>query len=434
MGEFLILFFMVAGFAPSAFAVCCNPGGQPVPAFNTPGKCKRPHVWISGNSCNPPAGCCKSISGDNGRNETSFKDLNALIRFSCDPENLKLPPAEFRELLAKKGADRLLKDNGPKGLNAKKFQESLFYFNEQNSLIPSRYQSPPPESWSLLPSTSDQTCRFRAPPGSTDPIREVRFDQTRFLGVIHLAGIKNTAERDRARTRMEEDAFSAGTDAVIIEGREAGQPLGCEGVLRDAFTTDSKIASESTLMIKKAFFGKVAIIPGDNQFPDPEDRKYFPTEADYQKARQDMIFMDILSRYQGILRNPSAGADPLEEAIRVSCQIRNYQPAPDVILFHAQYAKLNGRALPKDPKEIQRDIEPASMITQPGRTPLGTNLLKDEVEPFRNQSILRVIQTIQTHSKHPTVVFGSGHLAVIGPTIESKSKRTIQIDSKNGCK
>lgn len=76
------------------------------------------------------------------------------------------------------------------------------------------------------------------------------------------------------------------------------------------------------------------------------------------------------------------------EAIRVSCQIRKY--------------------------------EPASLIHQPGRTPLGTNLLKDEVEPFRNQSILRTIQLSQEHYQRPTVVFGSGHLAVIGPTLEAK--------------
>jgi len=364
---------------------------------------------------------------------TPFQDLNELIRFSCDAENLKLPPAEFRELLAKKGADRLLQDNGPKGLNTKKFQESLFYFNEQNSLIPSRFRSPPDDAWILSTPTREQTCKFRSPPDETSPIREVRFDNTRFLGVTHLAGIQDLSKKDWARQQMERDAFSSGTDAVIIEGREMGQSLDCGGVLRDAFTADSAIASESTLMIKKAFFSKVAIIPGDNQFPDPEDRKFFPSEAAFQKARQDMIFMDILSRYQGMLRKSPPVADPLGEAIRVSCQIRNFEPATDRIMFYAQYAKLNGRALPKDPNEIQRDIEPASMITQPGRTPLGTNLLKEEIEPFRNQSILNTIQASQTHYKRPAVVFGSGHLAVIGPTLESKSKRTIQMDSKNSC-
>jgi hypothetical protein len=65
MGKWLVMFSMFLSFAPSAFAVCCNPGGQPVPAFNTALKCKLPLVWISGNSCNPPAGCCKSISGNN---------------------------------------------------------------------------------------------------------------------------------------------------------------------------------------------------------------------------------------------------------------------------------------------------------------------------------------------------------------------------------
>jgi hypothetical protein len=365
--------------------------------------------------------------------QASFNDLNELFAFSCDPENLKLPPAEFRELLSKKGADKLLKENGPKGLGVRKFQESLFFFNEQNSLISSRFQASPAEPWNLSPSTPDQTCRFRAPPGSSESVRQVRFDQTRFLGVKHLSGMQEPSERDQARTQMEKDAFSSGTDAVIIEGREMGQPLGCEGVLRDAFTADSAIASVSTLMIKKAFFANVAIIPGDNQFPDPEDRKFFPSEAAFQKARRDMIFMDILSRYQGMLRKSPPIADPLGEAIRVSCQIRKYEPAPDLIIFNAQYARLNGRALPKDPREIQRDIEPASLIHQPGRTPLGTNLLKDEVEPFRNQSILRTIQLSQEHYQRPTVVFGSGHLAVIGPTLESKSKRTIQLDSKNSC-
>ncbi len=364
---------------------------------------------------------------------TPFQDLNELIRFSCDAENLKLPPAEFRELMARKGADKLLKENGPRGLNSKKFQESLFYFNEQNSQIPSRFRDAPDEAWTLSTPTREQTCKFRSPPGDTSPVRQVRFDQTRFLGVKHLSGMQEPSERDQARTQMEKDAFSSGTDAVIIEGREMGQPLGCEGVLRDAFTADSAIASESTLMIKKAFFAKVAIIPGDNQFPDPEDRKFFPSEAAFQKARRDMIFMDILSRYQGMLRKDPPVVDPLGEAIRVSCQIRNYEPAPDLIIFNAQYARLNGRALPKDPREIQRDIEPASLIHQPGRTPRGTNLLKDEVEPFRNQSILNTIQTIQSYYQRPTVVFGSGHLAVIGPTLESKSKRTIHLDSTSGC-
>ncbi len=59
----LTLMFMGMVLGADAMAVCCNPGGQPVPAFNIPAKCKKPHVWVVGNSCNPPAGCCKSISG-----------------------------------------------------------------------------------------------------------------------------------------------------------------------------------------------------------------------------------------------------------------------------------------------------------------------------------------------------------------------------------
>ncbi len=363
-----------------------------------------------------------------------FQDLQDLIRFSCDPENLKLPASEFREILAKKGARSLLEEHGPKGLSVKKFQESLFFFQEQNRLIPERYRSDPSEPWVLASSTAEQTCRFRAPAGSSELVREVRFDQTRFLGVSHLAGIKDPTELDIARSQMEEEVLTAGTDAVLIEGREMGQPLGCEGVLKDAFTPDASIQSESTLTIKMAFFSKVAIIPADNQFPDPEDRRYFPDEASYQKARSEMIFMDILSRYQGMLRKKDRPADPLAEAIKVSCQIRKYEPVPDANLFKGKYTLLNGRSLPSDPKEIQRDIEPASMIQDPKRPVLGTNTLKDEIEPFRNQSILKAIQVSQSHYKSPTVVFGSGHLAVIGPTLESKSKQTIQIEARNGCK
>ncbi len=61
------LFIVLSLFIVSntVFAVCCNPGGQSIPAFNTQAKCKSPHVWIFGNSCNPPSGCCKSISGNN---------------------------------------------------------------------------------------------------------------------------------------------------------------------------------------------------------------------------------------------------------------------------------------------------------------------------------------------------------------------------------
>lgn len=107
--------------------------------------------------------------------------------------------------MARKGADKLLKENGPRGLNSKKFQESQFYFNEQNSQIPSRFRDAPDDAWTLSTPTREQTCKFRSPPGDNSPVRQVRFDQTRFFGVKHLSGMQEPSERDQARTQMEKD-------------------------------------------------------------------------------------------------------------------------------------------------------------------------------------------------------------------------------------
>lgn len=374
--------------------------------------------------------CPKEMSA---RKQPNSGGLEEMFRVSCQwaESDPPLSPREFQKKMKERGWDRLVESLSPEKGGVKRFQQNLYFFVRENRRVAERMKAPPNQTWKLNV-TETPACKYAPKAGTNELIQEVRFDESRFLGMKHFYKL-DPEQLKQAQKDLEKRAFSGMTDAVIIEGREAGEPLDCAGVLRDAFTKREDMKSESTFLIQRAFFKQAAIIPGDNQYPSAADLAAFPPEqypglygegATLASLQKDAIFMSILNRYAS---PDSAG---LEAEIETVCRNRGVDPCVTSEWFETRYKELNGRPLPKDATTLAQDVRPIAGST-PGGSLQGTNRLKDRLDLMRNQSLLSAIQTGRELYRRPVTVYGSGHLSDVGSELEQHSKKVTNIDLKS---
>jgi hypothetical protein len=374
--------------------------------------------------------CAREASA---RTKPNPGNLEEMFRVSCQwaESDPPLSPREFQKKMKERGWDQLVESLSPEKGGVKRFQQNLYFFVRENRRVAERMKAPRDQTWKLNVSEGP-ACKYAPKAGTNELIQEVRFDESRFLGMKHFYKL-DPEQLKQAQKDLEKRTFSGGTDAVIIEGREAGEPLDCAGVLRDAFTKREEMKSESSFLIQRAFFKQAAIIPGDNQYPSAADLAAFPPEkypglygegATLASLQKDALFMSILNRYAS---PDSAG---LEAEIAIVCRNRGVDPCVTSGWFETRYQELNGRPLPKDAATLAQDVRPLAGST-PGGSLQGTNRLKDRLDLMRNQSLLAAIQTGRDLYRRPVTVYGSGHLSDVGSELEQHSKKVKNIDLKS---
>jgi len=85
--------------------------------------------------------------------------------------------------------------------------------------------------------------------------------------------------------------------------------------------------------------------------------------------------------------------------------------------------------LPTDSQTIYEDFTPAVF----SKKPRGTNQLVDHQFWLRNQSLLTAIQIANSTYQHPAIIFGSGHLTILGPELETHVKTVKNVNFKSKC-
>lgn len=80
-----------------------------------------------------------------------------------------------------------------------------------------------------------------------------------------------------------------------------------------------------------------------------------------------------------------------------------------------------------DPKVIYQDITPSIYLAKP----LGSNLVVDIHEDLRNRSLLKAIQVSSSVYKKPLALFGHGHLAVLGSSLDEHNLAQIETASES---
>ncbi|NDG85096.1 MAG: hypothetical protein EBX52_08675 [Proteobacteria bacterium] len=375
--------------------------------------------------------CDRSSSG--GR----FRELSDLIRFACE-EGPVLTAPEFKEQLKSRGGDALLKRLKSDSFTPEELYQDLVFFKNSQDQYVKDYAEMKSSDWKPL--TEKSPCRYRVK--SKAPVQEMDFgakdSRVRFLGVRHFGSL-SPGELPKAKTDLQRRLVDpvARPGVVLLEGygNKIGRPADCQYVLQSAFTPDEQVRDEGQLSEKIAFRNRIAIYPADNQYPDESDRRLFLKKSkEFTEMEQYCFHVDFLHNYMTELsgQNGSAPEHALENAIRetyrrhpVTGGEKELGPAD----FRKWYKKVNGLDLPTTPEELFKDFTPSEFSPEPR----ATQKMADHQDLLRNESLLLAIQLAAKRYTGVGVVYGSGHLAKIGPTLEKHLQPVTNVDLTDAC-
>lgn len=351
-----------------------------------------------------------------------FRGIDDFFNFVCQQSTLDDAVVNEMKL---RGGENLLGQlsNGILDLNS--FKERYNFFSRTNSEIAKNFNVASDKDWVIESPNNSFDCRYKVQDQHIE-IQEANFKNVYFLGIKHLYQMP-PEDQKVFRSKIFEKFKNHSSDAFIIEGYEYGKSLSCERALRMVFTPDDFLQAESDIAIKYGFMNKIALIPGDNQHIDPEDISLF-FSGDLKKVSKisrDLEFIDVLHGYYSELLKGNKNS--IQNAIS-QVQSRDGKVNFDPKSFGEYYKQLNGRDLPTDPKVIYQDFTPSIYLAKP----LGSNLVVDIQDDLRNRSLLKAIQVSSSVYEKPLALFGSGHLAVLGSSLE-KNLGEVKLGYKPSC-
>ena len=351
---------------------------------------------------------------------SSFQNKSDLINFLCNKSQM-LQDEDLKNELLKKNAGDFIELHKVDDLI-----KSLKSFQKVNNSIPDMFNQSTDKDWKLGDQNMSQyPCEYKVKENSQQNFQQMNFKNVAFLGSSHFSK-KSEEELPQAKKDLSLKLSTTKPDALLIEGKDYGQPIDCGAVLTDALSVDSDIKSEMRETIKYGFWNQIPLIPADNQKIDDTDLSFFNgDEVAMKNAKKSFEFMDILHNYHDTLKkNNSMPIDALTNLFKNSKTLMKLDE------FLNLYQELNQRTLPTDPKEIMKDFSP-SIVTD---TPRGSNKLADFQNEIRNKSLVKAIQISSSNYQSPTVIYGSGHLGQIGQTLETYLGKPKNIDFDSACK
>ncbi len=352
-----------------------------------------------------------------------FQNKNELIDFMCrsaatmDDESLK-------KELTERGAD--------KALGAHSIDELIKGFrtyHEFNATIPEMFNVTTPHDWKLGDQNmKEYPCEYRVAEGSQKNFHQMNYKTDSslitFIGSKHFSSL--TPENlPGAKVDLETKLSSVKPDALLVEGKEFGQPIACGTVLSDALAEDAELKSEMRATIKYGFWNQIPLIPADNQEIDENDLAFFGnSEFAMNEAKESFAYMKTLHLYHDLLAQGNSSDLALNEALSKSGQSISSEN------FKSLYQTKNERDLPKVAADIKQDFSPSIVA----KTKRASNYIADKQNEIRNQALVKAMQIASKKFKNPAVMYGSGHLGQIGKTLEEKMGKPTNVDFDSACK